>query len=147
VEAITGLGRTLRGSIVVAGKDLTHATPRQRLHAGMAHVPEDRQKDALVLPMELADNLVLDMYADPPVRRSASRNLGAVKENAERRVREFDIRAPALSTIPSCRSRVATSKKVVSRASSAGRSNWSWRRSRPAGSTSGRSIRPQEDRR
>jgi ABC-type uncharacterized transport system ATPase subunit len=93
VEAITGLRQTQRGSIVVAGEDLTHATPRQRLHAGVAHVPEDRQKDALVLPMHVADNLVLDMYGDPPYAGRASRNLGAVRENAERRVREFDIRA------------------------------------------------------
>src|ERR1700678_3512862 len=74
VEAITGLRHTLRGSIVVAGEDLTHATPRQRLHAGVAHVPEDRQKDALVLPMAVADNLVLDMYADPPYAGWASRH-------------------------------------------------------------------------
>jgi len=93
VEAITGLRHTLRGSIVVAGQDLTGATPRQRLHAGVAHVPEDRQKDALVLPMTVADNLVLDMYADPPYAGRASRDLGAVNENAQRRVREFDIRA------------------------------------------------------
>ena len=93
VEAITGLRPTLRGSVVVDGEDLTHATPRQRLHAGVAHVPEDRQKDALVLAMDLADNLVLDMYGDPPYAGRASRNLGVVKENAERRVQEFDIRA------------------------------------------------------
>jgi general nucleoside transport system ATP-binding protein len=93
VEAITGLRRAVRGSIVVAGQDLTDATPRQRLHAGVAHVPEDRQKDALVLPMAVADNLVLDMYADPPYAGWASRHLGAVADNAQRRVREFDIRA------------------------------------------------------
>jgi ABC-type uncharacterized transport system ATPase subunit len=93
VEAITGLRRTVRGSVVLAGEDLTNATPRQRLHAGVAHVPEDRQKDALVLPMELADNLVLDMYADPPYAGRVSRNLGAVRENASRRLQEFDIRA------------------------------------------------------
>jgi ABC-type uncharacterized transport system ATPase subunit len=93
VEAITGLRSAQRGTIVVAGKDLTHASPRQRLHAGVAHVPEDRQKDALVLPLRLADNLVLDLYADPPYAGRASRNLNAVRENAERRVKEFDIRA------------------------------------------------------
>jgi ABC-type uncharacterized transport system ATPase subunit len=93
VEAITGLRRTQGGSIVVDGDDLTQATPRQRLHSGLAHVPEDRQKDALVLPMDVADNLVLDVYGDPPYAGRASRNLGAVRENAERRVREFDIRA------------------------------------------------------
>jgi general nucleoside transport system ATP-binding protein len=97
VEAITGLRRTLHGKIVLSGRDLTHATPRQRLHAGVAHVPEDRQKDALVLPMPLADNLVLDIYGDPPYAGRASRNLGAVKENAEKRVREFDIRAGSIN--------------------------------------------------
>jgi general nucleoside transport system ATP-binding protein len=96
VEAITGLRSALRGSIVVAGEDLTHATPRRRIHAGVAHVPEDRQKDALVLPMEVADNLVLDVYGDPPYAGRASRHLGAVKENAELRVREFDIRARSI---------------------------------------------------
>jgi general nucleoside transport system ATP-binding protein len=96
VEAITGLRHTLRGHVVVDGKDLTHATPRQRLHAGVAHVPEDRQRDALVLPLRLADNLVLDMYGDPPYAGRASRNLDAVRENAERRVKEFDIRAGSI---------------------------------------------------
>ena len=97
VEAITGLRHALRGTVVVAGKDLTHATPRQRLHAGVAHVPEDRQKDALVLPMQVAENLVLDMYGDAPYAGRASRHLGAIKENAERRVREFDIRAGSVA--------------------------------------------------
>jgi simple sugar transport system ATP-binding protein len=46
--------------------------------------------------MELADNLVLDMYADPPYAGRASRNLGAVRENAKRRIQEFDIRAGAI---------------------------------------------------
>jgi ABC-type uncharacterized transport system ATPase subunit len=96
VEAITGLRPAVSGSIVVAGRDVTHATPRERLHAGIAHVPEDRQKDALVLPMELSDNLVLDMYADPPYAGRATRNLGAVRENAGRRVKEFDIRAGSI---------------------------------------------------
>jgi general nucleoside transport system ATP-binding protein len=96
VEAITGLRPTERGRIVVAGKDLTHATPRQRLHEGVAHVPEDRQKDALVLAMQLSDNLVLDMYGDPPYAGRASRNLRAVHDNAEHRVQEFDIRASSV---------------------------------------------------
>lgn len=85
VEAITGLRPAAGGTVAVAGKDVTHATPRDRLHAGVAHVPEDRQKDALVLPMRLADNLVLDVYGEPPYAGRASRNLGAVRENAKRR--------------------------------------------------------------
>jgi simple sugar transport system ATP-binding protein len=115
VEAITGLRKALRGSIALAGKDLTHATPRQRLHAGVAHVPEDRQKDALVLPMSVADNLVLDMYGDPPFAGRASRDLGAVKENAGRRVREFDIRAGSVDDAVSSLSGGNQQKVVLAR--------------------------------
>ena len=96
VEAITGLRPSKSGTVLVAGVDVTHASPRERLHAGVAHVPEDRQKDALVLPMPLADNLVLDLYGDAPYAGRASRNLAAVRENAKRLVQEFDIRAGSI---------------------------------------------------
>jgi general nucleoside transport system ATP-binding protein len=96
VEAITGLRPARRGTVTVAGHDLTHATPRQRLRSGVAHVPEDRWKDGLVLPLRLADNLVLDMYGEPQYAGRASRKLNAVKDNARARVEEFDIRAGSI---------------------------------------------------
>jgi ABC-type uncharacterized transport system ATPase subunit len=92
-EAICGLRRPDHGTVKVAGRDLTHASPRAVLHAGVANVPEDRQKDGLVLPMRIADNLVLDMYGDEPYAGRASRHLGVVQESAEKRIKEFDIRA------------------------------------------------------
>ena len=78
-------------------------------------MPEDRQKDALVLPMRLADNLVLDVYGDPPYAGRASRHLGVVKENAERRVREFDIRAGSVDEPVSSLSGGNQQKVVVAR--------------------------------
>jgi simple sugar transport system ATP-binding protein len=93
VEAITGLRQVDSGTISVAGRDLTNATPREVIHAGVAHVPEDRQVDGLVLPMPIADNLVLDVYGDPPFAGRAARNLKVVHDNAEQKVKEFDIRA------------------------------------------------------
>jgi simple sugar transport system ATP-binding protein len=93
VEAITGLRHIESGAISVAGRDLSKATPRQVIHAGVAHVPEDRQADGLVLPLPIADNLVLDLYGDPPFAGRLSRDLRTVHTNAEEKVREFDIRA------------------------------------------------------
>ena len=95
-EAIAGLrhrGEGGGGSISLAGEDLTNASPHDAIRAGVAHVPEDRQVDGLVLPMEISDNLVLDIYDMPPFAGRASRNLSMVKENATTKVREFDIRA------------------------------------------------------
>jgi len=93
VEAIAGLRPALEGTIKLEDRDLTSATPKDVIEAGIAHVPEDRQKDGLVLPMTVADNLVLDIYDMPPYARWGARDLAEVRSSAERKVGEFDIRA------------------------------------------------------
>src|SRR6266581_833411 len=47
-EALLGLRPAVSGHVRLNGRDLTHSTPRQRLHAGVAYIPEDRQEDGLV---------------------------------------------------------------------------------------------------
>ncbi len=96
VEAIVGMRPVESGSITLNGHDITHATPRQALDAGIGHIPEDRQRDGLVLSMSVADNLVLNTPRHAPFARRGSRNLGAVRENAERLVRDFDIRTTSV---------------------------------------------------
>jgi simple sugar transport system ATP-binding protein len=93
VEAITGLRTPDEGTIHLDGQDLSHGGPHAAIQAGIAHVPEDRQRDGLVLPMTISDNLVLDVYTEPPFARRVSRDLGAVHDNAVHKVEEFDIRA------------------------------------------------------
>jgi simple sugar transport system ATP-binding protein len=93
VEAIAGLRPVVEGKILLEGRDLTSASPRASIEAGIAHVPEDRQKDGLVLPMTLADNLVLDIYDTPPYAKWGARDLTEVRSSAQRKMGEFDIRA------------------------------------------------------
>jgi simple sugar transport system ATP-binding protein len=92
-EAITGLRPITSGSVRLAGQDLTNATPRQALRAGIANIPEDRQVDGLVLSMPIRDNLVLDVYDQEPYARFGARDLARVREDGERKLTEFDIRA------------------------------------------------------
>ena len=74
-EAVTRLRAVAGGTIRLAGQDLTHATPRHALRAGVAHIPEDRQVDGLVLSMSIADNLVLDVYNQEPNAHFGARDL------------------------------------------------------------------------
>jgi raffinose/stachyose/melibiose transport system permease protein len=53
---------------------------------------EDRTVDGLVGTYSVAENLVLDLYAKPPFSRGVALRTGAIRDNAEQRVREFDIR-------------------------------------------------------
>ena len=50
VEALTGLRSNKRRNTYPWMMMLTHATPRKVTELGVAHIPEDRQKDGLVLP-------------------------------------------------------------------------------------------------
>ena len=80
------------------GRDLTHSTPRQRLHAGVAYVPEDRQEDGLVGAFSVADNMVLDSYDRPPFASGINLHLDAIASNAAERVEEFDVRTQSAET-------------------------------------------------
>ncbi|MGO9194056.1 MAG: ABC transporter ATP-binding protein [Streptosporangiaceae bacterium] len=95
-EALMGLRPTASGQVTLNGRDLTHATPRQRLHAGVAYVPEDRQEDGLVGEFSVADNMVLDTYDRPPYASGIRLNLDAIESNAAERVKEFDVRTTSV---------------------------------------------------
>ena len=95
-EALMGLRPTASGQVTLNGRDLTHTTPRQRLHAGVAYVPEDRQEDGLVGEFSVADNMVLDTYDRPPYASGIRLNLAAIETNAAERVQEFDVRTTSV---------------------------------------------------
>jgi general nucleoside transport system ATP-binding protein len=94
-EALIGLRSVTAGSVLLDGKDLTHATPRDRLRAGFGYVPEDRQEDGLVPDFSVAENLVLDVYDRPPFASGVALNLDAISANAKTLVDEFDVRTPS----------------------------------------------------
>jgi general nucleoside transport system ATP-binding protein len=97
-EALMGLRPTAAGEVRLNGRDLTRATPAQRLDAGIAYVPEDRQEDGLIGDFSVADNMVLDQYDKPPFASGITLKLGAIAANAAERVKEFDVRTTSTDT-------------------------------------------------
>jgi general nucleoside transport system ATP-binding protein len=97
-EALMGLRPTAAGEVRLGGQDITHATPAQRLNAGIAYVPEDRREDGLIGDFSVADNMVLDQYDKPPFASGISLKLGAIAANATELVKEFDVRTQSTQT-------------------------------------------------
>jgi simple sugar transport system ATP-binding protein len=97
-EALLGLRPVSGGQVLLNGRDLTQAGPRDRLRAGVAYIPEDRQEDGLVGEFSVADNMILDVYNRPPFASRINLNLGAIAENAAKRVKEFDVRTTSADT-------------------------------------------------
>lgn len=94
VEALTGLRTPVDGKITFLGEDITHATPRKITDLGSAHIPEDRQRDGLVLAFPVADNLVLNLYYKAPFSHGVIMDQERILENAEREIEAFDVRTP-----------------------------------------------------
>jgi ABC-type uncharacterized transport system ATPase subunit len=95
VQAITGLRHFDGGRVVLDGKTMPPENPRILVENGMAHIPEDRQRDGLVLPYPLTDNLVLCSYYKHPYIKGLTRNNEAIDEHAVELIKEFDIRTPS----------------------------------------------------
>ena len=96
VEALTGLREIEGGSVTILGQDTTGATPRAITEIGVAHVPEDRQRDGLVLTFPVADNLVLNTYYVPPFAKGINLQNDEIERAAKERVELFDVRTPSI---------------------------------------------------
>jgi simple sugar transport system ATP-binding protein len=103
VEAIAGLRRVASGSISLGGREITADSPRERHAAGMAHIPEDRQRQGLVVDMSITENLVLTRYHNAEFSHGMLMDWAAAKEKSRAMVASYDIRtsdpAQAASTL------------------------------------------------
>ena len=92
-EAIVGLQEHVTGKIELEGTDITKASVRDALHAGIAFVPESREEDGLISSFSIEENLILDLHDLPPYAKGPVISQSVVSTQAEKLVKEFDIRA------------------------------------------------------
>jgi general nucleoside transport system ATP-binding protein len=118
-EALMGL-RPSTGSVRLEGTDLSAASTRDRLRAGIGYIPEDRQQDGLVGAFSVADNLILDVYDRPPYAAGIALKPDAVKAAAVRLVQEYDVRTTSVLTRAGTLSGGNQQKVVVARELSRG---------------------------
>jgi simple sugar transport system ATP-binding protein len=95
VEALTGLRHPVEGRVELLGKEISRSTVRRITELGSAHVPEDRQRDGLVLSYPVTDNLVLNTYYLEPYAKGVVLQPKVILEHAEELIEAFDIRTPS----------------------------------------------------
>ncbi|MCJ7780215.1 MAG: ATP-binding cassette domain-containing protein, partial [Acidimicrobiia bacterium] len=113
--AITGMRRKVGGRVEILGQNATKLTPRKITELGTAHIPEDRNKHGLVSSYTVADNMVLNRYYQAPFARRGIRDNEAVREEAERLVEKFDVRAPSIDVLIDTLSGGNQQKVIVAR--------------------------------
>ncbi|RRR65368.1 MAG: ABC transporter ATP-binding protein [Candidatus Viridilinea halotolerans] len=115
VQTLTGLRTSEGGRIAIADQTVTSASPRQISELGVAHIPEDRQRDGIVASYPLTENGILELYYLPPFARGIVRNEAAIVQHAEQLVAAFDVRTPGVHVAASALSGGNQQKFIVAR--------------------------------
>ncbi len=114
-EALLGLQDDVSGSITLDGEELVGRSTRRILDAGVGFIPEDRQVDGLVPNFTIAENLMLNRSFKSPFVKNGSLRLGALREFAQKKLHEYDVRARDIDSLAANLSGGNQQKVVVAR--------------------------------
>ncbi|WP_443660182.1 ABC transporter ATP-binding protein [Clostridium algidicarnis] len=92
IEAITGLRKVEKGSIIFLGKEIQNLSPLKIRQAGVAHVPEDRNVRGLNREWSIKDNLIANKFYKKPFSEFIRINKTKVSEHSKDLINKFDIR-------------------------------------------------------
>jgi simple sugar transport system ATP-binding protein len=86
------------GTIRVNGQeiDLTgkYSDGKSRRKRGIAHVPEDRHHEGLILPFTAWENTIFGYHDDPAIQNGILMDHAAIKAEAAAKMERFDVRPP-----------------------------------------------------
>ena len=97
LETIFGVARPDRGEVIVAGRPVTLRSARDAIRAGLALVPEDRQRFGLHFNLSIADNIALTRAARGGLGRIDRRGEAA---RAASLVAALAIKTPSIARAP-----------------------------------------------
>lgn len=97
VESIMGMRRAT-GTVVLAGKDISRRSTRERREAGVGYVPEDRHRHGLLLDAPLWENRILGHQTKRPSVRGILIDRRAARADTARIVDAYDVRTPGIDT-------------------------------------------------
>ncbi|HEV7370200.1 ABC transporter ATP-binding protein [Arenibaculum sp.] len=104
LETLAGIRPPASGTVLLKGRDITRDreafTARGLRRAGVAHVPEDRQKVGLVTAFTASECSILGYHDAPDYNGAVLMDLRAVEARCAREMKDYDVRPP----IPQLRS-------------------------------------------
>jgi len=115
VELLLGLLRPVAGSVHLDGQDITGWTTLRRRAAGIAFVPEDRHRQALMLTAPLWENRVLGHQWSPSLFRRGFLRRRFAREDTARIMDTYDVRAPGPDTLAGALSGGNQQKLIIGR--------------------------------
>ncbi len=115
VESVMGMRDATSGSILLGDVDVTEWDTRKIREAGIAYIPEDRQRHGLLLDAPLWENRVLGHQTRAPSARGPWIDRGGARADTQRIVEQYDVRTPGIDTLARALSGGNQQKLIVGR--------------------------------
>ena len=114
LSALMGLVEST-GSVEFQGIDISTSSTRDRRELGIGFIPEDRQRQALMMAAPLWENRMLGHQTQAPNSQGMLLTPGKAKADTSRIVQEFDVRTPSINVLASALSGGNQQKLIVGR--------------------------------
>lgn len=98
IEIITGLRKGEKGEVLINGEDIFNKNPRTVFEKGVSSIPADRQKHGLVLDFTVAENMILQNYAEEEYSSKGILKKDAIRKKTQELIQKFDIRPQGCET-------------------------------------------------
>jgi ABC-type sugar transport system ATPase subunit len=99
LDAVFGLDPTARGEVLVGGKPLPLASPRQAIAAGIGYVPEDRRLQGLFFQLGVGENIILPLMSRLAMAMGVRRG-PRERSEVNDRMAHFRVKAASPSSLP-----------------------------------------------
>ncbi|GAB3364969.1 ABC transporter ATP-binding protein [Modestobacter lapidis] len=119
VDAIMGLRPPTSGAVALAGADISGWSTRRRREEGLGFIPEDRHRQGILLEAPLWENRILGHQTRPPSVKGLFIDRKGARQDTDRIMREYDVRAPGPDTLALALSGGNQQKLIVGREMSA----------------------------
>ena len=93
IYGITGIKKAHEGTILLDNKDISSYSIREKIKAGISHIPEDRHKHGLILDYSIYENTVLDRYYEKEFSKCLFLNEKNIKKYADELIDKYDVRS------------------------------------------------------
>ncbi len=115
VETIMGMRKASKGRIRLGDDDMTTWSTRKRRESGIGYIPDDRHRHGLLLDSPLWENRMLGHQTRKPSVHGIWIDRRAARNDTERIVEDYDVRAPGIDTLSRALSGGNQQKLIVGR--------------------------------
>jgi general nucleoside transport system ATP-binding protein len=115
LQTLIGTRHPTGGTVSLLGIEVTRVHTGDRRAMGLGYIPEDRQRDGLLLQSPLWENAILGHQSQAPFQKGIWINTEAARDRATQVVEKFDVRTPGIDTMALALSGGNQQKLIVGR--------------------------------